>query len=116
MKKILLIAPLIGLATVSCGGDSSEKIQNGIEVTTTSQKNIEEMIQNMERFHESCEGESMTFRASGERMTIRIWDDKYPKEDVDKAIEKIKDTILSDADIDNMKYGYLIIKGNRVIE
>jgi hypothetical protein len=116
MKKILLIAPLVGLAAVSCGGDGSEKIKSGIEVTTTSQKNIEDMIQNMERFHKSCEGESMTFRASGERMTIRIWDDKYPKEDVDKALEKIKDTILSDADIANMKYGHLIIKGNRVIE
>lgn len=115
MKTLILILT-VAIAAVSCSWDRSKKIENGIEVTTTSQKNIEEMIQNMERFHESCEGESMTFRASGERMTIRIWDDKYPKEDVDKAIEKIKDTILSDADIDNMKYGYLIIKGNRVIE
>lgn len=58
----------------------------------------------------------MTFRASGERTAIIMWDNKYPKEDVDKAIEKLKETILSDADIDNMKYGNLITKGNRVIE
>lgn len=116
MKRILFIIPLVALAVGSCGGDSSTKNENGIEVTTSSEDNVNEMIDHMKRFHKSCEGESMTFRASGERTAIIMWDNKYPKEDVDKAIEKLKETILSDADIDNMKYGNLITKGNRVIE
>ena len=116
MKMILLIIPLVALVVVSCGGGSSTKIENGIEVTTTSEDNVNEMIEHMGRFHNSCESESMTFRASGERTAIRMWDKKYPTEDVDKAIEELKETILSDADIDSMKYGNLIIKGNRVIE
>jgi hypothetical protein len=116
MNRILFIIPLIAIAVGSCGRDSSTKNENGIEVITTSEDNVNEMIEHMKSFHKSCEGESMTFRASGERTAIMMWDKKYPKEDVDKAIEKLKETILSDAEIDNMKYGNLITKGNRVIE
>jgi hypothetical protein len=116
MKKIFLIIPLFALAVTSCGGDSSKKNENGIEVITNSEDNVNEMIEHMARFHEICEGESITYRASGERTAIMMWDKKYPKEDVDKAIEKLKGTILRDADIDNMKYGNIIKKGNRVIE
>jgi hypothetical protein len=116
MKKILLIISLVALAVCSCGGDSSTKIENGIEITTTSEDNVNEMIEHMARFHKKCEGESMTYRASGERTAIIMWDKKYPTEDVDKAIEELKETILSDADIDNMKYGNLIVKGNRLLE
>tara|TARA_B100001287_G_scaffold46061_1_gene35126 strand:- start:13373 stop:13723 length:351 start_codon:yes stop_codon:yes gene_type:complete len=116
MTKKLLIITLAALIAVGCGRDSSTKIENGIEVATTSEDNVNEMIEHMGRFHNSCEGESITFRASGERAAIKMWDKKYPTVDVDKAIEELKETILSDTDINNMKYGHLIIKGNRVIE
>lgn len=116
MKRIFFIIPIVAIGLGSCGGDSSTKIENGMEVSTTSEDNVNEMIEHMESFHKSCEGESMIFRASGERTAIRMWDNKYPKDDVDEAIEKLKETLLSDADINNMKYGNLITKGNRVIE
>ena len=114
MKFLLLVA--VSLAAVSCGVQTSKKVENGVEVSTTSDGNVSEMLEHMERFHKSCEGESMTFRASGERTAIGMWDKKYPSEDVDKAIQLLKDSLLSDADIDTMKHGNLIIKGSRVIE
>jgi len=116
MKKVHFIITLLILTVVGCGVNNSTKIEDGVEVKTTSEDNINEMIEHMARFHSSCEGESMIFRASGERTAIRMWDEKYPAEDVDKAIRELKKTILSDADIDQMKHGNLIIKGNRVIE
>ena len=116
MTKKLLIIPLVALIAFSCFRDSSTKIENEIEVATNSENNVNEMIDHMGRIHNSCEGESITFRASAERAAIKIWDNKYPTEDVDKAIEELKETILSDTDIYNMKYGHFIIKVNRVIE
>jgi len=71
--------------------------------------NIEAMVQVMENFHAKCIGESPTFRASGERTLLGGWDRQYPKEDVDKAIEILLPTLMTDKDIyRELKFGVII--------
>ena len=115
-KRFYLFLPFIALVIVGCGGSNSTKMVNRLEVSVSAEDNVNEMIEHMERFHEKCEGESMTFKASGERTAIVMWDNKYPAEDIDEAIEKLKSTLLTDSDIDGMKFGYLVNKGSRVIK
>jgi hypothetical protein len=87
MKNAVVLC-FIGVVLFACDSIKSE-----------SNKNVEEMIQHMENFHKDCEGESILFRASGERTAIEIWDSKYPVEDVDKAIKQLKTKLLTDSEI-----------------
>lgn len=117
MPKIKIILLLfLSLNISSC---SNQKSENAEEVSTIIRnKNINEMIAQMELFHKQCEGQTILFRASGERTALADWDRIYPKKDVDNAIKILKPTLLTDAEIQEEKFGYLVLKkdGRKVVD
>ena len=107
MKKLLTIITLLTILLSSC--DSINSLINN--------KDVNDMVQVMENFHTECIGESKHFQGSGERSLFRVWDNNYDKSDVDKAINILKPTLLTDNEISKERIGYIILNmSDRVID
>jgi hypothetical protein len=113
--KTLLIS-ILSIVIVGCGQQSGSNDRNDNVKATFDNDNVKEMVRHMEEFHKECNGESEIFRASGERTAISMWESKYPENDIQQAIKILKPTLFTDSEIDAMKHGNLIPKGNRVIQ
>jgi hypothetical protein len=105
MKKLIAILSIIVLL-FSCSINNTETRNSPKNILNN---NVTEMIENMKNIHLKCEGKSIHYRGSAERTTISIWDSKYPKEDVDFAIEELKPSLLTDEQIRREQLGYAIL-------